>query len=132
MPWTVLVSRVDGEPLGEVEVVRAAIRRHLPRTRFWRDPSGADKAAFLPPEHRPHFLQLFGHLPDERGLHEGDGFTLELFLGTKPVVDSLTADIRGDGNPLPALRQLCEPLGWCIREVGGGGLVEWHHEPAAV
>jgi uncharacterized protein DUF4440 len=131
MPWTVVVSRIDGEPFGDVEAVRAAIARQLPATRFWRDPSGADKAAFLPDQHRQLFMHLVGHPPaDERGLFEGDGFTLELFLGSQPDVKSITVDVRGDGDPLPALRLLCEPLDWCVREVGGE-LIESQHDLSA-
>jgi hypothetical protein len=131
MPWTIIVSRTDGEPFGDIDAVRAAIARQLPATKFWRDPSGADKAAFLPEQHRQLFMQLVGNLPaDERGLFEGDGFTLELFLGSQPDVKSITVDVRGDGDPFPALRRLCEPLDWCVREPGGE-LVELHHESAA-
>jgi hypothetical protein len=131
MPWTILITRTDGEPLGDVDTVRAAIGRQLPQTKFWRDPSGADMAAFLPAEHRQFFMQLVGHIPaDERGLYEKDSFTLELFLGSQPVVKSITVDVRGDGNPLPALRRLCEPLVWRVREPGGKP-IELQHESAA-
>jgi hypothetical protein len=99
------------------------ISESLPGVRFGRDPSGTEKLGVLqglgvsvPQE----LQQIFGKLPaDERGAYEDGGLFLEFFLGTGPTVESLTVDVRGDGDPLRALRRLCEGKGWQVRGPGG-------------
>jgi hypothetical protein len=126
MPWTLIIARANGEPLGAVDHVRAVIEQRLPGTRFWRDPSGAERLAAMdrrgvaiPPE----LGQILGDLPaDERGLYDSGGISLEFFLGTDPTVKSLTIDVRGGGNPIPALRLLCESDGWQVRELSGAAV----------
>jgi hypothetical protein len=126
MPWTLIISRADGEPLGAIDRVRAVIAERLPGTRFWRNPSGAAKLAVMekrgvaiPPELR----QMFCNLPaDERGRYDSGGISLEFFLGGDPTVKSLTIDVRGRGDPIPALCRLCEPDGWQVRELSGAAV----------
>jgi hypothetical protein len=99
------------------------IEERLPGTTFGSIPSGPEKLAVLegrgvaiPPELR----QIFAKLPaDEGGMYAGEGIFLEFFLGTDPTVKSLTVYVRGGGDPIPALRRLCEPEGWQVREPGG-------------
>jgi hypothetical protein len=126
MPWTLIISRADGEPLGAVERVRAVIEQRLTGSRFSRNPSGAEKVVgmerrrvVMPPELRQILCNLSA---DERGVYDSGGISLEFFLGTDPTVKSLTIDVRGGGDPIPALRLLCEPDGWQIRELSGVAL----------
>jgi hypothetical protein len=99
------------------------IAERLPGTSFGTDPSGAERLAWLdrrgvdvPPELR----NVFAKLPaDERGMYEGEGVYLEFFLGTDPIVKTVSVDARGSGDPIPVLRRLCAHDGWQIRELGG-------------
>src|SRR3954451_5206137 len=126
MPWTVFISAPDDEHLGALDRVRGLIAERLPGTRFGRAPSGAEKLGQLdglgvsvPQELR----QILGNLPaDARGLYEGQGMFLEFFLGSDPMVKSLTVDVRGDGDPIPTLRRLCGPDGWQVRGPDGAAI----------
>ena len=55
--------------------------------------------------------------------YEGEGFSLRLFLGSGPAVESVGAEVRGSGDPLPDLRRLAEATGWVITEDTGGSQV---------
>lgn len=123
MPWTVILSNVNGEPLGAVDCVRGVIAKWLPGTAFGTSPSGAEKLAALeglgvdiPPALRAVFATLSA---DERGMYEEDGVSLEFSLGTTAMVETVTVDVRGSGDPVPVLRQLCVPEGWQVQEMGG-------------
>jgi hypothetical protein len=120
MPWTICLARSDGTPLGDAAAVEAAIQLVLPDARFFRNPSGQEKAALLPEEHRETFLKICGHLPATRnGSYEADGFSLEFFLAPDQEVKDITVDVRGNGNPLPTLRQLCTRNDWIVRQADG-------------
>lgn len=123
MPWTVILSNANGEPLGTVERVRGVIEKRLPGTSFGTNPSGAEKLAVLDGlgvDVPPGLRDVFAKLPaDERGVYEGDGVHLQFFLGTAAMVEMVTIDVRGSGDPVPALRRLCVPEGWQVREMGG-------------
>jgi hypothetical protein len=102
------------------------IEQRLQGTRFRREPNGEEKLAAM--EERgvaipPELRQILRNLPaDERGLYEGGGISLEFFLGTGPTVKSLTIDVRGRGDAIQALRLLCEPNGWQVRELSGAAV----------
>ena len=121
MPWTVYIRRNDSTPLGALDAVQNTIRSRLEGTEFWRDPSGADKAKHMPEEHREQFAKLFSHLPaDTRGLYESNNLSFEFFLGSSDVVNTITLDVRGNGNPIPILRELACDGDWIIEEPSAG------------
>ena len=120
MPWTVHIRPRDGTALGTLDEVRGILTDRLHGVRFWRDPSGAEKAKHLPEAHRQMFAELFGHLPaDTRGSYDCDQLSFEFFLGSNDVVRTLTVDIRGDGNPILVLRELGNETGWQIHGPNG-------------
>ena len=120
MPWTIFISSKDGSQLGEFNSIREKIKEKYPQTKFWREPSGKEKMAAIASAHQEIFGKLFGHLPaNERGIFEGNGVTLEFYFGSESVLNTLTIEVRGEENPLPILRQLCDAYGWQVRGPNG-------------
>ena len=86
MPWELrLVSADDRQPLGSIEQVQARLCAAVPGVDFYQDASGPEKIAAMeaqgievPEVIRAHWLQSRG---EYRGLIQGDGFTIELYLG---------------------------------------------------
>ena len=99
MSWDVLVMRLDRVaetiddlpedylplPIGSADSVRNALSSAFPGT-DWTD---------------PHW-----------GIFEGPDFSLEFNLGTAATVDSFTVLVRGTGEPVEPLAQVCDANGW--------------------
>ena len=120
MPWTLCIRRRDGSKLGALGKVQQLLSERIPGVRFWREPSTAEKAKYLPEEHRRMLVELVGYLPaDARGLYESDEMSFELFFGSDDVVDTLTVDIRGDGNPIVVLREIVRGTDWQVEDPSG-------------
>ena len=125
MPWELrALPSDDGQSLGTVEHVQAKLRAALPEIELFRDASGSEKLAAMesqgvevPDFIREHWL---GRTGDYRGLVEGDGFTIEFHLGEdEAAVVAVGIDVRGSGDPMPALRRLMMIDGWKVLDVQG-------------
>jgi hypothetical protein len=116
MPWEITIRRVDGAPLGDFVSVRQQIELALPPIRFYRAPSGPERIAAaratgveFPDVIRKHLEQ--SPAKDEAEF-EGEGISIRLYgFGNQPL-DAIHAEVRGSGNPVPALTALCRPNGW--------------------
>jgi len=121
MPWELTIARADHAPLGDVEAVRRAVEAAIPGIRFYREPGGIEKIAAAGIEF-PEALRR--HLESSPATtqadYEGDGFSIRLFLGAGPVVESVGAEVRGSGDPAPELRRLAQGTGWVIIEDADG------------
>ena len=53
-------------------------------------------------------------------LFEGDAFIMEMYGFDSQPVTMFYVDIRGNGNPMPALAALCVPNGWAAIENASG------------
>jgi len=53
-------------------------------------------------------------------LFDGPGFSLMASLGVFPIVDSVTLEVWGDGDPEPYIRELCLPRGWEAFDLDSG------------
>jgi hypothetical protein len=124
MPWDLTIARADRSPLGEIASVRQAVESALPDVRFYREPSGVEKIAAAGIEF-PEVLRR--HLQSSPATtqadYEGEGFSIRLYLGAGPDVERMDAEIRGSGDPLPALHRLAEATGWVVLEASGWQVV---------
>jgi hypothetical protein len=135
MPWELTVrsemadpssSSKDWPSLGPGEEVCRRITECLPTVRWRREPSFIEQHEKLPENHpiRRYIESLtpeqkeWSSRPQFKGLYEGEGFTLEFFFTDGPV-SFFHIDVRGGGNPMPALASLCRANQWAIRDVTG-------------
>jgi hypothetical protein len=123
MPWELEALPSDGSgSLGSIEQVQARLRAVFPEIELGRDAS--EKLAAMeargievPDVIREHWFRSKGAY---QGLIEGKGFTIELHLGEDELrVAAIYLDVRGSGDPMPALHRLMRIEGWKVTDLRG-------------
>jgi hypothetical protein len=56
---------------------------------------------------------------------EGDGFSIQFYATDAPMLKSMGAEIRGNGDPVPALSAVCVQNGWAVIDAANGKVVEF-------
>ena len=128
MPWAVTIRRADDAPLGDMDSVRERILKSLPEIKFGRLPSGAEKiaAARAKGVEFPEFIRqnLEKQPAMEEAFFEGSDFSVALYgFEVRPLL-CIHAEVRGNGNPLPALAALCQPNGWIAIDVASDQAID--------
>ena len=114
MSWDVLILKFDGSPpsldelpddfkpteLGMADQVRVLISHCLP-TVDWSDLSW--------------------------GMFDGGNFTIEFNLSSKDSVDSFMLHVRGNGDAVPTVVNICRPNGWSAYDVSTGKFIDLEH-----
>jgi hypothetical protein len=128
MPWEITIRQADNGPLGDLSATRKKIMTALPATQFYREPSGPEKIAaaaakgiVFPDVIRKHLEQ---RPATEQALFEGDGYSIELYGFEGQPLQMLLLEVRGDGNPMPALAAICRPNGWIVIDNASGKPVD--------
>jgi len=139
MPWELAVIKYDGQPprlqkdasesrkrpLGSLDKVRQHISESLPGVEWHEEPplidmmkaSGSKLWEDWDAEMIAHASQ-----PTLTAVYRSGGVILEIYgFKENDPVGSILVDVRGDGNPIPALKAICEPKGWTIVEMGEDG-----------
>lgn len=136
MPWELTIQSFDSAPLGDVTTVREKIAAALPATDFFVEQSGSEKIAAaralgieFPDVVRAHLENRPASLQAE---FEGDGYTLQLYGFENQPLRTIYAEVRGAGNPLPALAALCRPNGWIANDCASGQPIDLTQSAAAV
>lgn len=115
MPWEVTIingTPDDRRPLGERESVLSRVGQALPGVKFELclvppQELTPEMRAMLPEADRDRVLR-----PQLEAFFEGDHFSIEFYCEDASEIDDLGANIRGTGDPLPALAAICLPNGW--------------------
>jgi hypothetical protein len=55
--------------------------------------------------------------------YEDEGYSIRFFLGAGPGIERMDAEVRGGGDPLPALRRLAEINDWMVLGADGSPVV---------
>ena len=135
MPWELTIRRRDNTPMGEMDLVRQQMTRSLPGLQFYLEPSGAEKLAALDargismPEFTREFLR--GRPAVEQADYDGESFSIRLYGFDQVPLVSVCAEIRGNGNPLPAIAALCRPNGWIAIDIANNQPVDLEAEAAS-
>jgi hypothetical protein len=114
MSWEVtIVNATDTQkPLGERDDVIARFAAALPGVMLQPAPGPSPEAiAQMPEVLREHFMQRPRQLNAD---FDGDDFSIQFYANDQPQIESVGAEVRGDGSPLPALAALCQPNGWTV------------------
>jgi hypothetical protein len=124
MPWNIVIvaSHDQTKPLGVREEVIDHFMAALPRAVFGRSPvPSADQLTKLPQVLQDHYLK---RAPQLEGIFKADGFTIQFYTEDQPILYSVNAEIRGNGNPLPALAAICVPRGWIAIDLSNMSIIE--------
>jgi hypothetical protein len=140
MPWELTVlsetadpasTSRDWPPLGGGEAVCRCISACLPAAQWRRELSFIEKHQHLAADHpiRKFIADMtaeqraWSSRPEWRGLYKGSGFTLEFFFADGPI-SLFHVDVRGGGNPMPVLAELCRANGWLVKEPATGKVLD--------
>jgi len=130
MPWEITIKHPDGLPLGSPQVVSDHIRGAFPGVQFYREPSGAEKLASLPPGIelpdviRQHWEQS---APQRHADFEASGYSLRFYLGNEgtEVLETVDIEARGRSRPaMPMMEALTLATGWIIVDAWGNTIVQ--------
>src|SRR5436190_1036567 len=113
MPWEITIRSPDNAVLGDAATVREKITAAIPGIQFHVEPSGAERiiaaraiGVEFPDAIRKHMEVRPARL---QALFEGDAFIIELYGFDSQPLCMIHLEIRGSGNPMPALAALCVP-----------------------
>jgi hypothetical protein len=122
MPWdvTIVASEDRSKPLGERDDVIARVGKSLPGVVLQqRAGPPPEMLAQMPEVIRQNFLR-----PKLEADFEGEGFSIQFYAEDLPTLHSIGAEVRGEGNPLPALAAVCVPNGWMVVHAGEKSVVD--------
>ena len=130
MPWEITITRRDGEPLGSPKDVIQAISRAFPDVMFYREPSGTEKMASLPPDLeipdaiREHWETSAASV---QGDFEAAGYSIRFYLGNEDAssLTTVRVETRGDSRPaMPMMETLTLATGWVVLDELGDTVVD--------
>ena len=124
MPWEVTIKGRNDEPLGSRDEIVNAISSALPAVKWRVEPSMLEQIKDMP-DHSFHTLlptwseatRLHMSTPHLRGDFVDNEMSIELFGFEGDPIKMIHADVRGNGNPIPALAAICLPRGWLVIDV---------------
>jgi hypothetical protein len=91
------IARQDRSPIGDPSTVWEAVAVTLPGVHF------------TPPLSEPGPRSAY---------YYGEDFLIMLGLNPSPPFDGIEVQVRGPGDPVPALRRLTEANGWVLKWLG--------------
>jgi hypothetical protein len=131
MPWEVtIVNATDrSKSLGSRAGVVARFAGALPGVYLEPAPGPSPEwIAQMPAVMQEHFKR-----PRQlNAIFEGRDFSIEFYANDEATIDAVGAEIRGNGNPVPALSALCIPNGWAVVNAADGAAVDLSSEESPV
>jgi hypothetical protein len=138
MPWELTIVNYDGapprlyedrdksreRPLGTLDEVRQHISDALPGTEWNVEPPLIEAMKATGCDLWKDWDELLiatCSQPTLKAYYQGCGFHFEMYgfgQADDGPIRHILLNVRGIGNPIPALRALCAPKGWCAAEAG--------------
>jgi hypothetical protein len=133
MPWEVTLQRIDRQPMGELTVLRKCIESAVPGIQYHSEPSGLERleaakkmGVEFPDVLRTHFENLPAKL---NAVYTAENLMVRVYgFETQPLT-RLHAEIRGNENPAPVVRQLCAFNSWIALDDQSGSDIELSDAP---
>ena len=123
MPWEITIingTPQEREPLGSREDVIAVIAEALPGVLLRQPPVPPPEwLEQMPPAVRDAVLR-----PKLEADFEGDDFSIQFYTSDDPVVQWVNGEVRGNGDPLPALAAICAKTGWSVMDAADKSVVD--------
>lgn len=128
MPWEITIRRRDGASLGELEQVRERIQSAVPAIEFFDCPSGAEQiaAAAAAGFEFPEIIRanLQSKPATQEAQYETEEISIHFYGFESQPLESFYGEVRGNGNPMPVLKALCESNAWVVVNGANGELVD--------
>ena len=123
MPWEITIINGTPEarqPLGTREDVVAAIAEALPGALLQQPPvPSPELLQHMPPAVRDAVLR-----PKLEADFEADDFSIQFYTSDEPIVHWVNGEVRGNGDPLPALAAICAKTGWSVIDAAEKSVVD--------
>ena len=137
MPWEATIRGSDEKPLGDRETAVKLISAAVPAMEWHEEPPFLERIKHMP-DHPFHALiptwpeetrASFGRSKLYGDLDVGE-VSIRVYGFEFQPIDSLRAEIRGDGNPVPMLAAICLPNGWFATDDRDGRRIDLGAESA--
>ena len=123
MPWEITIINGTPEarkPLGSRDDVIAAIAEALPGVLLQQPPGPPPEwLQQMPPAVRDAVLR-----PKLEADFEAGDFSIQFYTSDEPVVHWVNGEVRGDGNPLPALAAICAKTRWSVIDAAQKSVID--------
>ena len=113
MPWDITIfsgTSPDDSTLGPRDAVVSQLAAALPRAQLEQPPSVPEE--FL--AQMPESVRAVINRPKFEGCFEHPEFSISFYCGAGDTIDTIGGEVRGNGNPLAALKHLCDSTGWSV------------------
>jgi hypothetical protein len=123
VPWEITIINGTTEhplPLGSREEVSAAFAESLPGVSLERPP-------IPPPEildQMPPILREAVLRPKLEADFEQDDLSIQFYANDEQVLQWVNGEVRGEGDPVPALAALCLDRGWSVIDCTDKSIVD--------
>lgn len=123
MPWE--ISIINGtlenpKPLGSRQDVITAFADSLPGVALQRRPAPPPEILDqMPPVVREAMLR-----PSLEADFESEDLSIQFYANDEPTLHWVNGEVRGDGDPIPALAALCLNRGWSVIDSSDRSIVD--------
>lgn len=132
MPWELTISAGSGEPLGDRQSVVDHISNALPSLQWFEEPPFLEQIQDMPdhPFHKliptwPPEIQASFACSKLLGDLATDDFSIQFYGFESQSLLTLGVEVRGSGNPIPALASICVPKKWLATENNNGQQIDF-------
>jgi hypothetical protein len=133
MPWEVTLQRIDGQPMGELSALRTRIESAVPDIQYHTEPSGLERleaAKKMGVQFPDVLITHFENLPAKlNAVYTAKNLMVRIYGFESQPLTRLHAEVRGNENPAPVLRQLCALNSWIAMDDQSGTDVELSDAP---
>ncbi len=127
------MQRIDRQPMGEPAALRTGIESAIPEIQYHTEPSGLKRLEVakkmgvqFPDILRTHFENLPAKL---NAVYTAENLMVRIYGFESQPLTRLHAEIRGNENPAPVLRQLCALNSWIALDDQSGTEIEFSDAP---
>lgn len=123
MPWEISFirgSRPGEQPLGARDIVVEKLSRVLPPAQLRPPPHIPDDVRSRMP---PTVIEAMSRRVLETEFDHPD-LLIQFYCADSDPIQELHAEVRGEGDPIPVLKAICESTGWSVWDIGTETIVD--------
>lgn len=123
MPWEISIINGTSEnrmPLGPREDVIAAFADSLPGVQLQRRPTPPPELL----EQMPVVVREAVLRPSLEADFESGDLSIQFYTNDEPILNWVNGEVRGNGDPIPALAALCLSRGWSVLDSSNRSVVD--------
>jgi hypothetical protein len=131
MPWEVAIKKADDTPIGTRDEIVKTISEAVPAFKWRVEPALLEQIKDMP-DHSFHKLlptwpestRAYMATPHLKGDLVDGQLSIELYGFEGEPIKEIQVNVRGNGNPIPALAAICLPNGWIVVDIAENEAVD--------